>query len=61
MSSPARGHLAAGALAWISCQRTGKRVGTTSVWDKLTNGNWVSDYYLSSLNKRTFSRPLPRC
>ena len=61
VSSPARGHLAAGALAWISCQRTGKRVGTTSVWDKLTNGNWVSDYYLSTLNKRTFSRPLPRC
>jgi hypothetical protein len=61
MTSPARGHLTAGTLAWIACQRAGKRVGTTAVWDKLPNGNWVSDYYLSTLNKKTFSRPMPRC
>jgi Domain of unknown function (DUF1906) len=60
-SHPVRGRLAAGALARVSCQRSGTRTGTTPVWDKLTNGRWVSDYYLSSLNKKTFSRPVPRC
>lgn len=56
-----RGSLPAGALAWVTCQRAGSKVGTTSVWDKLTNGRWVTDYYVSSLNKRGYSRPVPRC
>lgn len=60
-SFPATGSLAAGALAWITCQRAGGKVGTTSVWDELTNGRWVTDYYVSSFNKKTYSRPVPRC
>ena len=60
-SYPVTGHLAAGALAWTVCQRAGTRIGTTPVWDKLASGRWVSDYYVSSLNKRTYSRPVPRC
>jgi len=56
-----KGSLPAGALAWVACQRAGSKVGTTSVWDKLTNGRWVTDYHVSSPNKRGYSRPVPRC
>lgn len=56
-----KGSLASGALAWVTCQQAGGRVGTTSVWDKLTNGRWVTDYYVSSLNKTGYTRPVPRC
>jgi uncharacterized protein YraI len=60
-SYPVKGSLAAGALAWVTCQHLGSKVGTTSVWDKLTTGRWVTDYYVSSLNKKGFSKPVPRC
>jgi len=60
-SHPVRGTLAAGALAWVTCQGPGSRVGTTAVWDELTNARWVSDYYVSSFNKKTYSKPVPRC
>jgi uncharacterized protein YraI len=60
-SYPVRGSLASGALAWVTCQHLGSRVGTTSVWDKLTSGWWITDYYVSSFNKKTFSKPVPRC
>ena len=33
----------------------------TEVWDKLTNGDWVIDYYVDTPNKGRFSKPLPRC
>lgn len=60
-SHPAKASLANGALAWVTCQHAGSKVGTTSVWDKLTNGRWVSDYHVSSLSKTSYSRPVPRC
>lgn len=60
-SYAAKGSLAGGALAWITCQKSGTKTGTTSVWDKLTNGRWVTDYYISTFNKKTYSKPLPRC
>ena len=53
--------MAVGALAWISCQAAGTMVGTTSVWDKLTNGRWVTDYYVATFSKTTYSPPIPRC
>ena len=61
VSYPVKGSLAAGALAWVTCQHAGSKVGTTSVWDKLTNGRWVTDYYVSTLNKTSYSKPVPRC
>jgi hypothetical protein len=54
--------LPAGGLGWVSCQRAGTRVGTTAVWDRLEFGNYVSDYYLATPSKTTYSRPpIPRC
>jgi Domain of unknown function (DUF1906) len=55
------GTLPGGALGWVSCQRFGYKVATTSVWDELDDGEYVSDYYLATPSKTTYSPPLPRC
>jgi uncharacterized protein YraI len=55
------GTVPAGALGWVTCQRAGSKVGTTSVWDKLDDGTYVSDFYLATPSKTTYSPPLPRC
>ena len=50
-----------GALAWVQCQKAGSLVGTTAVWDRLVDGRWVSDYYVSNRSNTTWSAPLQRC
>ena len=55
------GTLRAGALGWVTCQRSGSKVGTTSVWDKLDDGNYVTDFYLATSSKTTYTPPHPRC
>jgi uncharacterized protein YraI len=50
-----------GALAYVMCQKAGTKVGTTSVWNKLIDGRWVSDYYVSNRSNTTWSAPVPRC
>ncbi len=60
-SHPVVGRLPNGALARVTCQQAGSKVGTTKVWDKLTDGHWVSDYYVATPSKTTYSKPAPRC
>jgi uncharacterized protein YraI len=55
------GSLPSGSLAWVVCQRSGSKVGTTRVWDKLTNGRWVSDHYVATPSSTGYSKPVPRC
>ena len=55
------GTLPSGSLAWVRCQRTGTTAGTTRVWDRLDDGDYVSDYYVATPSKTTFSPPIPRC
>jgi uncharacterized protein YraI len=50
-----------GSLAYVMCQKAGSKVGTTSVWNKLRDGRWVSDYYVSNRSNTTWSAPVPRC
>ncbi|MEV0289358.1 MULTISPECIES: glycoside hydrolase domain-containing protein [unclassified Kribbella] len=50
-----------GSLAWVTCQRAGSRVGTTSVWDRLSDGSWVTDYYVATTSNTTYTAPLRRC
>jgi uncharacterized protein YraI len=50
-----------GALAAVMCQKSGSKVGTTSVWNKLRDGRWVSDYYVSNRSNTSWSAPVPRC
>ncbi len=51
----------------IVCQAVGEPVsglgGTSSdVWDRLTNGRWVADYYVDTPGvEGAFSPPIPRC
>ena len=60
-SYPAAGTLPNGGLAWVVCQKAGSTVGTTSVWDKLDDARWVTDYYVATPSKTTYSKPIPRC
>jgi hypothetical protein len=59
--SAKKGTLPAGALAWVFCQTTGAKVYTTSVWDRLDDGYYVTDYYLATPSKTTFSQAIARC
>jgi len=55
------GTLAAGALGWIRCQTSGSKVGTTSVWDRLADSSYVTDLYVATPSKTTYSAPAARC
>jgi uncharacterized protein YraI len=50
-----------GALAWVMCQKAGSLVGTTGVWNRMSDGRWVTDYYVSNRSNTTWSAPVPRC
>ena len=58
---PIVGSLAAKAAVAVICQSRGQAVGTTSVWDRLSTGGFVSDYYVSTPSRSTFSPPLQQC
>lgn len=49
----------------IVCQTAGQPVyglhATSAIWDRLTNGSYVSDYYTDTPNIGTFSPPIPQC
>jgi len=55
------GQLAAGSAVQVICQTRGQKIGTTTIWDRITNGGYVSDYYVSTPSKTGFSAGLPRC
>jgi uncharacterized protein YraI len=60
-SYPVTATMALGALAWITCQQSGSKVGTTSVWDMMTSGRWVTDYHVTTPSSTTYSPPIPHC
>jgi uncharacterized protein YraI len=55
-----RGHAPGSSLS-VVCQGLGQQVGTTPVWNRLGDGSWVTDYYVSTPSNTTFSSPLTRC
>jgi uncharacterized protein YraI len=55
------GTLPTGSLAWVTCQRAGSKVGTTSVWNRLTDGSYVTDYYVATASNTTYTAPIRRC
>ncbi|HET8970087.1 MAG TPA: glycoside hydrolase domain-containing protein, partial [Candidatus Nanopelagicales bacterium] len=58
---PTAGSLTSGSLAWIYCQRPGSTVGSTSVWDRLLDGRYVTDAYVATPSSSSYSAPIPRC
>lgn len=55
------GPLPIGSLAWVTCQAPGSKVGTTAVWDRLSDGSWVTDYYVATTSNTTYTAPIRRC
>jgi hypothetical protein len=45
----------------VVCQAPGSAVGTTNVWDKLNDGSYVTDYYISTPSSTGYSPPITRC
>ena len=60
-SYPKQGTLPSGSLAWTYCQKAGSTVATTKVWDRIDTNRYVSDYFVTTPSKTTYSSPLPRC
>jgi uncharacterized protein YraI len=50
-----------GASVAVVCQAPGSAVGSTKVWDKLNNGSYVTDRYVSTPSKTSYSAPITRC
>ena len=52
---------ASGASVSVVCQTMGEKIGPTSVWSRLSNGMWVTDYYLSTPASTRFANGIPEC
>lgn len=55
------GSLSYGSAVDITCQTSGSLVYASTVWDQLTNGRYVSDYFMSTPGIDGFSSNIPRC
>ncbi|MBM7790197.1 glycoside hydrolase domain-containing protein [Tenggerimyces flavus] len=60
-NAPVRRSYAPGSTIKVVCQGYGQRVGTSNVWNRVADGSWVSDSYVSTPSQTTFSPPLQRC
>jgi len=55
------GTLSGGTSVYISCQTKGTNVNGSSIWDKLVNGSYVSDYWVNTPVFASWSPPIPQC
>jgi Domain of unknown function (DUF1906) len=60
-SYPAVKTYPAGAGVTVVCQAPGSSVGSTSVWDKLTDGSYVTDARVDTPSGTGYSAPVTRC
>jgi surface antigen len=65
-SAPTTAATVVGSLAYhssieISCQTSGSLVVASTVWDKLTNGDFISDYWTNTPGQDTWTAAIPRC
>ena len=60
-SYPAVKTYPAGASVTVVCQAPGSSVGTTTVWDKLTDGSYVTDVRVNTPSGTGYSAPVTRC
>ncbi|MET8957348.1 CHAP domain-containing protein [Streptomyces sp. NPDC004533] len=65
LSAPIRARLAAHTAVTVTCQTTGDRVfGTgdsSTVWDRLADGGYATDYWIDTPTIDGFSPGIPRC
>jgi surface antigen len=61
----ALGGIPEGGEADVVCQAMGQTVSngyaSSAVWDRLTSGVWVSDFYVDTPNIGVWSPPIPQC
>jgi surface antigen len=55
------GSLPYGSTVYIACQTSGSLVGSSSVWDRLSNGTYISDYWTTTPGQNTWTSSIPRC
>jgi uncharacterized protein YraI len=60
-SYPAVKTYPAGAGVAVVCQAPGSTFGTTQVWDKLTDGTYVTDFRVDTPSDTGYSAPVTRC
>lgn len=65
-SGPGTGHavvrkLAEGAAIDISCQTKGENVRGSTIWDKLSDGSYISDFYTTTPMYAAYSPGIPVC
>jgi hypothetical protein len=67
-SFAALGSLSDGTSVAIACQASGETVGpsratgvSSSIWDHLTSGGWVSDLYVTTPGAGSWTGGIPRC
>jgi hypothetical protein len=53
--------LATGTAVQVACQTRGSSVLGSTVWDRLANGNYVTDYYVDTPAFNAFSPGIPVC
>ena len=59
---PVKGHLNAGDPVTIGCQRRSNSViKGSAIWDHLSDGTYVADYYVSTPAYNQFSPDIPQC
>jgi surface antigen len=46
---------------YIACQAAGSQVGASVIWDRLTNGAYVSDYWTNTPGENTWTPSIARC
>jgi uncharacterized protein YraI len=51
----------AGAGVTLVCQASGSTFGTTKVWDKLSDGTYVTDFRVDTPSDTGYSAPVTRC
>ena len=55
------GWIKGGSPIEIACQQRGMKIRGTSIWNRLTDGGWITDYYVSTPVFNDFSPGIPRC
>jgi glycoside hydrolase-like protein len=65
-TAPARSATAGGVIEKnialnVMCQAPGTTVSGTKVWNKLTNGKYISDHFVNTPSSTSYSTTLPRC
>jgi len=53
--------VAVGSTVRILCQVRGMRISGDNVWNKLTDGRWISDKRVTTASAYGYSSPVPKC